>query len=78
LTPAQSRAAVRLLGGAGEAANERLGLTFTTSVAERAAAVEALRFWRRAEAAAAGRREREVCGVVVRSCERLLADLSPS
>jgi hypothetical protein len=75
LTRAQLRTAERLLGGRGAAAHVRLGLPASASPGElHQATLEQMRPWRRlAETATVGRRQRESCAVIVRSCEALLA-----
>jgi hypothetical protein len=74
LTRAQVRTAERLLGCAGTAPHERLGLPATATATEvQAAAAEQMVPWRRmAENAAAGRAQRAACGVIVHSCETLM------
>ena len=79
LTRAQVRTDERLLGCTGTAPHERLGLPVTATAEQvRAAAAEQMVPWRRmAENAAAGRPQREACGVIVRSCENLLSTTLP-
>jgi hypothetical protein len=74
LSRSQVRIAERLLGCSGNAPHERLGLPASTSPAELyRATAEQMQPWRRlAETATAGRRQRDACGVIVRSCEAML------
>ncbi|PFG38734.1 dynamin family protein [Georgenia soli] len=67
-----------LLGGRGPGARERLGLTGQASDAEvRAAATDRLRRWRTlAESPLTDRAAAQVCRVVVRSCEGVLAEIA--
>lgn len=69
-----------LLGGRGPGVRERLGLTAQASDAEvRAAATERLRRWRTlSESPATDRAAAQVCRVVVRSCEGVLAEVAAS
>jgi hypothetical protein len=76
LTRAQLRTAERLLGCTGPAPYERLGLPASATPDElRWAAQEQMAPWRGlAENAAAGRRQRQACAMIVRCCEALLAE----
>jgi hypothetical protein len=71
--------AERLLGAGGPAPATRLGLADDVGDAElRAAAAEQLTRWqRRAESPMASRDVAEAARILVRSCESILADLSP-
>ena len=79
LSPAQVRTAERLLGSAGVTVTERLGLPASARLEDLIRAAEdQMQYWRRlAEVAAVGRQYRQVCSVIVRTCEGLLAELIP-
>jgi hypothetical protein len=76
LDPGRLRNAERLLGSAGTGTAERLGLPATAG-ADRLiqAATEQLAAWRRTAGGPPAGRERQVFGAILRSCERLLAEL---
>jgi hypothetical protein len=78
VTPAQLARAERLLGSAGTTAPERLGRPPASRPDVLAQAAEEQRVvWHRlSEVPAAGWQHRRVCSTIVRTCERLLADLA--
>jgi hypothetical protein len=75
--PDETAAAERLLGAAGTAAHERLGLDPTATDTEmQSSTMEAVRLWRtRAESPLIDRETAAACHVVARSCEGILSAL---